>query len=32
LAFNAILNWNHLDAGKPERERNQPTPTAQDQQ
>jgi hypothetical protein len=19
LAFNAILNWNHLDAGKPER-------------
>jgi hypothetical protein len=32
LAFNAILNWNHLDAGKPERERNQPTSTAQDQQ
>ena len=32
LAFNAILNWNHLDAGKPERERNQPTPTSQDQQ
>ena len=32
LAFNAILNWNHLDAGKPERERNQPAPTAQDQQ
>jgi hypothetical protein len=29
LAFNAILNWNHLDAGKPEREHNQPTPTAQ---
>jgi len=30
LAFNAILNWNHLDAGKPARERNQPTPTAED--
>jgi hypothetical protein len=29
LAFNAILNWNHLDAGKQTRERNQPTPTAQ---
>jgi hypothetical protein len=32
LAFNAILNWNHLDAGKPEREHSPPTPTAQDQQ
>jgi hypothetical protein len=32
LAFNAILNWNHLDAGKPEREHNQPPSTAQDQQ
>ncbi len=32
LAFNAILNWNHLDAGKPEREHTPPTPTAQDQQ
>jgi len=31
LAFNAILNWNHLDAGKPERTHNVPTPTAQDQ-
>ncbi|MGD0301822.1 MAG: M14 family zinc carboxypeptidase [Bryobacteraceae bacterium] len=32
LAFNAILNWNHLNAGKPEPEHNQPAPTAQDQQ
>ena len=31
LAFNAILNWNHLDAGKPEREHKETTPTAQDQ-
>jgi hypothetical protein len=31
LAFNAILNWNHLDAGKPEREHNETIPTAQDQ-
>jgi hypothetical protein len=28
LAFNAILNWNHLDAGKPEPRRRDPTPTA----
>jgi hypothetical protein len=27
LAFNAILNWNHLDAGKPAPERNQGPPT-----
>jgi hypothetical protein len=32
LAFNAILNWNHLDAGKQTRERNQATPTAAGQQ
>jgi len=31
LAFNAILNWNHLDAGKAESEHTQPT-AAQDQQ
>ena len=29
LAFNAILNWNHLDAGKPEVERHTSSPTAQ---
>ncbi|HYL76438.1 MAG TPA: M14 family zinc carboxypeptidase [Bryobacteraceae bacterium] len=29
LAFNAILNWNHLDAGKQTRERNQPATTAE---
>ena len=29
LAFNAILNWNHLDAGKSTRDRNAPTPTAE---
>jgi hypothetical protein len=27
LAFNAILNWNHLDAGKPAPERNPGAPT-----
>ncbi|HEV2689366.1 MAG TPA: M14 family zinc carboxypeptidase [Bryobacteraceae bacterium] len=32
LAFNAILNWNHLDAGKQTRERNQATPTAAGEQ
>jgi hypothetical protein len=31
LAFNAILNWNHLDAGKPEPRRRESTATAQDQ-
>jgi len=29
LAFNAILNWNHLDAGKPEAEKRSGGPTAQ---
>jgi hypothetical protein len=28
LAFNAILNWNHLDAGKPEPRRRDPASTA----
>ncbi len=32
LAFNAILNWNHLDAGKPEPRRSDSTATAQDGQ
>jgi len=32
LEFNAILNWNHLDAGKQEREHNQSAPTAGDDQ
>ena len=29
LAFNAILNWNHLDAGKTAEPRNTGGPTAQ---
>ncbi len=29
LAFNAILNWNHLDAGKAEPQRRETTTTAQ---
>ena len=30
LAFNAIMNWDHLDAGKPERAATPPTaPAAQ---
>ena len=32
LAFNAILNWNHLDAGKPEPRRRESTATAQGDQ
>jgi hypothetical protein len=32
LAFNAILNWNHLDAGKPEPRGRESTATAQDEQ
>jgi hypothetical protein len=32
LAFNAILNWNHLDAGKAEPRRGTSTETSQDQQ
>jgi hypothetical protein len=32
LAFNAILNWNHLDAGKPEPRRRESTATAQEDQ
>ena len=30
LAFNAILNWNHLDAGKAEPKGRESTATAQD--
>jgi len=32
LAFNAILNWNHLDAGKPERRGRESTATGQEEQ
>jgi hypothetical protein len=32
LAFNAILNWNHLDAGKPEPRRRESTAPAQEEQ